>query len=117
MGLVRRFTLGLNVLNQPCAVGSAGQPALAADPGSAGAAQPSPHTPLTTGPRYHSHPVFEARPSQKDNENQRNYQALCHDPDTGLAPWVGAIVSPFDPGLPSAVGWRGFFLRLWGKPS
>lgn len=25
--------------------------------------------------RYHSHPVFETRPSQKDCENQRNYQA------------------------------------------
>lgn len=28
---------------------------------------------------YHSHPVFEARPSLKDMENQRNYQALTRD--------------------------------------
>ena len=55
-------------------------------------------------PRYHSHPVFEARPSQKDNENQRNYQALCHDASTGLAPWVGVIISPYLPSLPSPVG-------------
>ncbi|EFN57719.1 expressed protein [Chlorella variabilis] len=51
---------------------------------------------------YHSHPVFEPRPSQKDNENQRNYQALCRDAATGLEPWVGAIVGPYDQGLESA---------------
>lgn len=28
---------------------------------------------------YHSHPVFEPRPSLKDMENQRNYQALTRD--------------------------------------
>ncbi|KAK2078540.1 hypothetical protein QBZ16_003380 [Prototheca wickerhamii] len=58
---------------------------------------------------YHSHPVFEARPSQKDNENQRNYQALCHDASTGLAPWVGVIISPYLPSLPSPVSQ----LRMW----
>uniref|UniRef100_A0A1D2AG52 Myb-like, SWIRM and MPN domain-containing protein 1 n=1 Tax=Auxenochlorella protothecoides TaxID=3075 RepID=A0A1D2AG52_AUXPR len=58
---------------------------------------------------YHSHPVFEARPSQKDNENQRNYQALCHDPEAGLAPWVGAIVSPYDASLPSTASQ----IRMW----
>ncbi|KAL4859895.1 putative dolichyl-diphosphooligosaccharide--protein glycosyltransferase subunit 3B [Chlorella vulgaris] len=52
---------------------------------------------------YHSHPVFEPRPSQKDNENQRNYQALCRDAASGLEPWVGAIVGPYDQGLESAV--------------
>lgn len=52
---------------------------------------------------YHSHPVFEARPSQKDNENQRNYQALCHNASTGVAPWVGAIISPYQASLPSVV--------------
>lgn len=62
---------------------------------------PLPHSRLP--PRYHSHPVFEARPSQKDNENQRNYQALCHDASTGLAPWVGVIISPYLPSLPSPV--------------
>lgn len=51
---------------------------------------------------YHSHPVFEPRPSAKDNENQRNYQALCRDPATGLEPWIGAIVGPYDQHLPTA---------------
>lgn len=51
---------------------------------------------------YHSHPVFEPRPSAKDNENQRNYQALCRDATTGLEPWVGAIVGPYDQQLPTA---------------
>lgn len=52
---------------------------------------------------YHSHPVFEARPSAKDNENQRNYQALCSDAGSGLEPWVGAIVGPYDDQLPTPV--------------
>jgi len=51
---------------------------------------------------YHSHPVFEPRPSVKDNENQRNYQALCRDQVTGLEPWVGAIVGPYGETLPSS---------------
>lgn len=121
-GLMRRCVLGLNALHEPWREGALREglgrcrpvpppPRHAPVPPS----RPCKHLPLffwgTT--RYHSHPVFEARPSQKDNENQRNYQALCHDPDTGLAPWVGAIVSPFDPGLPSAVrGLRG--MRGWG---
>lgn len=52
---------------------------------------------------YHSHPVFEPRPSAKDNENQRNYQALCRDQTTGLEPWVGAIMGPYDDQLPTPV--------------
>lgn len=48
---------------------------------------------------YHSHPIFEPRPSAKDNENQRNYQALCRDAATGLEPWVGLIMSPYDQAL------------------
>jgi hypothetical protein len=58
---------------------------------------------------YHSHPIFEARPSLKDNENQRNYQALCRDPDSGLEPWVGAIVGPYDQALPSLAA----VARMW----
>ena len=58
---------------------------------------------------YHSHPVFEPRPSAKDNENQRNYQALCRDPATGLEPWIGAIVGPYDQMLPSAAS----LTQLW----
>ena len=52
---------------------------------------------------YHSHPIFEARPSAKDNENQRNYQALCRDNTTGLEPWVGIIMGPYDQRLPTPV--------------
>ena len=58
---------------------------------------------------YHSHPVFEPRPSAKDNENQRNYQALCRDSSTGLEPWVGAIVGPYAQHLPTAASQ----LQLW----
>lgn len=67
--------------------------------------------------RYHSHPVFEPRPSRKDMDNQRNYQALTRDTagcssscaggpaassSAGpvLEPFVGFILSPFDPALP-----------------
>lgn len=51
--------------------------------------------------RYHSHPIFAPRPSQKDAENQRNYQALFRCPATGLEPFLGAIVGPYDLQLPS----------------
>ncbi|KAK9867584.1 hypothetical protein WJX84_008166 [Apatococcus fuscideae] len=50
---------------------------------------------------YHSHPVFEPRPSQKDNENQRNYQALFCCSQTRLEPFLGFIVGPYDLTLPS----------------
>lgn len=68
-------------------------------------------------PRYHSHPVFEPRPSRKDMDNQRNYQALTRDSSSStdadaacssndgssgavvLEPFVGFILSPFDPAL------------------
>jgi protein MYSM1 len=50
---------------------------------------------------YHSHPVFEARPSAKDNENQRNYQALCRDGKH--EPWVGIIIGPYDQQLATPV--------------
>jgi len=59
---------------------------------------------LTPAGWYHSHPIFETRPSQKDCENQRNYQALFRagDPGGGAAeaPFVAAIVGPYDPSLP-----------------
>ena len=51
--------------------------------------------------RYHSHPIFAPKPSQKDAENQRNYQALFRCADTGLEPFLGAIVGPFDVQLPT----------------
>lgn len=57
---------------------------------------------------YHSHPIFEPRPSAKDSENQRNYQALFQDAASGTEPFVGAIVGPYDAQLPSeasAVRW------------
>jgi hypothetical protein len=53
--------------------------------------------------RYHSHPVFAPAPSQKDAENQRNYQALFRCPASGVEPFLGAIVGPWDLQLPSPV--------------
>ncbi|KAL0041515.1 hypothetical protein WJX79_005896 [Trebouxia sp. C0005] len=50
---------------------------------------------------YHSHPIFAPKPSQKDNENQRNYQALFRCDKTRLEPFVGAIVGPYDMQLPT----------------
>lgn len=83
-------------------------------------------TPCCCARRYHSHPIFEPRPSRKDMDNQRNYQALTRDSSSGsnadgsccgsnglsvgssgsnggraaLEPFVGFILSPFDPALP-----------------
>lgn len=53
--------------------------------------------------RYHSHPIFAPKPSQKDNENQRNYQALFRCATSTLEPFLGAIVGPYDVQLPSPV--------------
>ena len=67
---------------------------------------PSAHTePLVSvqPSRYHSHPIFAPKPSQKDNENQRNYQALFRCDKTRLEPFVGAIVGPYDLQLPTQV--------------
>ena len=50
---------------------------------------------------YHSHPIFEPIPSAKDAENQRNYQALFSSEASGAAPFLGAIVGPYDRMLPS----------------
>ena len=44
---------------------------------------------------YHSHPVFEASPSVRDIENQRNYQKLFQCERTQLNPFVGAIICTF----------------------
>ncbi|KAJ3256889.1 Myb-like, SWIRM and MPN domains 1, partial [Borealophlyctis nickersoniae] len=48
---------------------------------------------------YHSHPTFEPNPSVRDVENQVAYQTLFQRPD-GTEPFVGAIVSPYDPRNP-----------------
>lgn len=53
--------------------------------------------------RYHSHPIFAPKPSQKDSENQRNYQALFRCEETRLEPFIGAIVGPYDLQLPTQV--------------
>ena len=46
---------------------------------------------------YHSHPVFATHPSVRDIENQVNYQAMFDDGDDDYAaPFVGAIVGPYD---------------------
>lgn len=52
---------------------------------------------------YHSHPIFQPDPSLVDLENQTNYQILFKDEETGDAPYVGAIVGPYDPRLPEAI--------------
>ena len=57
--------------------------------------------------RYHSHPIFAPKPSQKDSENQRNYQALFRCEKTRLEPFIGAIVGPYDLQLPTQVSFLG----------
>ncbi|KAK9803462.1 hypothetical protein WJX73_004742 [Symbiochloris irregularis] len=57
---------------------------------------------------YHSHPSFAPLPSQKDNENQRNYQAFFRDEASKQEPFLGAILGPYDLQLPterSAITW------------
>ena len=52
---------------------------------------------------YHSHPVFEPTPSGVDIDNQLNYQSLFRDEGTGVEPFVGFIVGPYDLRLPTPV--------------
>ena len=49
---------------------------------------------------YHSHPTFKPNPSEKDIENQENFQALFRDEGTKQEPFVGMIFSPYDVRLP-----------------
>ncbi|GAA5802754.1 hypothetical protein HPULCUR_008229 [Helicostylum pulchrum] len=46
---------------------------------------------------YHSHPTFEPHPSIRDIENQTSYQTLFRKEDTGDEPFIGVIVTPYDP--------------------
>ncbi|KAG0168935.1 Myb-like, SWIRM and MPN domains 1 [Apophysomyces sp. BC1034] len=46
---------------------------------------------------YHSHPTFEPHPSVRDIENQTLYQTLFRDECTGDEPFIGVIVTPYDP--------------------
>ncbi|MEO1460601.1 MAG: Mov34/MPN/PAD-1 family protein, partial [Pseudomonadota bacterium] len=55
---------------------------------------------------YHSHPRFAAEPSVTDIENQRSYQGLFLDQQSGLAPFVGLIVGTYDT---AAAGPRSIF--------
>eukprot|EP01134_Creolimax_fragrantissima_P000280 CFRG0280T1 len=51
---------------------------------------------------YHSHPTFKPFPSNRDVENQYNYQMLFQgDNEANAVPFVGAIVGPYDQELPS----------------
>ena len=59
---------------------------------------------------YHSHPIFVPVPSQKDADNQRNYQALFRCPQSGLEPFVGAIVAPYDTGLSTPAAATSWFV-------
>ncbi|KAJ2786184.1 hypothetical protein H4R18_000031 [Coemansia javaensis] len=52
---------------------------------------------------YHSHPTFRPDPSIIDIENQTAYQKLFRDSESAEEPFVGAIVGPYDPGLPGPV--------------
>ncbi|KAJ3024333.1 Myb-like, SWIRM and MPN domains 1 [Thoreauomyces humboldtii] len=58
---------------------------------------------------YHSHPTFEPTPSIRDIENQTSYQTLFQRPETGVEPFIGAIVTPYDPrhaaDRKSRIGW------------
>ena len=58
---------------------------------------------------YHSHPTFKPNPSQKDIENQENYQALFHDEEAKAEPFVGMIFSPYDVRLPTRESRREIF--------
>jgi SHAQKYF class myb-like DNA-binding protein len=56
---------------------------------------------------YHSHPTFRPEPSVRDLDNQRNYQKQFES-DGAPSPFLAAIVSPYDPKLPtthSAIQW------------
>lgn len=63
---------------------------------------------------YHSHPIFDTHPSQKDCENQRNYQALFRAEACNGAradePFVAAIVGPYDLTLPDERSATSFFV-------
>ncbi|KAI7880683.1 hypothetical protein K492DRAFT_146901 [Lichtheimia hyalospora FSU 10163] len=50
---------------------------------------------------YHSHPTFEPQPSIRDIENQTSYQTLFRHQDTGDEPFIGVIVTPYDPDIVS----------------
>jgi proteasome lid subunit RPN8/RPN11 len=51
---------------------------------------------------YHSHPKFKPDPSVMDVFNQQQYQLYTRDSDLGIEPFVGLIVSTFDPRLANA---------------
>ena len=50
---------------------------------------------------YHSHPRFRPDPSLTDILNHEQHQCIEHDNTTHIEPFVGLIVSTFDPTLPS----------------
>ncbi|CAG8622773.1 8453_t:CDS:10 [Paraglomus brasilianum] len=51
---------------------------------------------------YHSHPTFDPQPSIRDIENQAMYQELCRH-ESGIEPFIGIIVTPFDRRDPSNI--------------
>ncbi|KAI8980989.1 hypothetical protein BDB01DRAFT_794919 [Pilobolus umbonatus] len=50
---------------------------------------------------YHSHPTFEPHPSIRDIENQTSYQTLFREEKTGDEPFIGVIITPYDPEIGS----------------
>ncbi|KAG2228954.1 hypothetical protein INT48_008022 [Thamnidium elegans] len=45
---------------------------------------------------YHSHPTFEPEPSIRDIENQTSYQDLFRDDVSGVEPFIGVIITPYN---------------------
>eukprot|EP01035_Chromulina_nebulosa_P027049 gene27049-35506_t len=58
---------------------------------------------------YHSHPRFRPDPSLTDVFNQEQHQCMDHDNTTDVKPFVGLIVSTFDPSLTTYVSHHQWF--------
>ncbi|KAI8389413.1 hypothetical protein BD560DRAFT_381551 [Blakeslea trispora] len=48
---------------------------------------------------YHSHPTFDPEPSIRDIQNQLSYQCLFRDETSGVEPFIGTIITPYNAGL------------------
>eukprot|EP01121_Diplochlamys_sp_Union-15-3_P005219 TRINITY_DN1554_c0_g2_i1.p1 TRINITY_DN1554_c0_g2~~TRINITY_DN1554_c0_g2_i1.p1 ORF type:complete len:237 (+),score=28.78 TRINITY_DN1554_c0_g2_i1:168-878(+) len=58
---------------------------------------------------YHSHTTFQPDPSQRDIENQNNYQVLFRDEETKTEPFIGVIDAAYDIRLPTCSSVFNFF--------
>ncbi|KAI8353631.1 hypothetical protein EDC96DRAFT_517092 [Choanephora cucurbitarum] len=48
---------------------------------------------------YHSHPTFDPEPSIRDIQNQLSYQYLFRDETSGVEPFIGTIITPYNASL------------------